>query len=68
MIIIYMVAAFIGAISTALLLGQHSLILGVLTPPFGGTFVAGATAVLVYAMRGSSSSEPEVIPPGVVWC
>jgi branched-subunit amino acid transport protein len=68
MTIIYMVAAIIGAIITASLLGQHSLIWGALAAPFGGTFVAGATAVLVHAMRGLSSSEPEIIPPGVIWC
>ncbi len=68
MTIIYMVAAIIGAIITASLLGQHSLILGAVAAPFGGTFVAGATAVLVYAMQGLSSFEPEVVPPGIVWC
>jgi hypothetical protein len=68
MVIIYMVAAIAGAIITASLLGQHSLTLGTLAAPFGGSLVAGATAVLVYAMHGLSSSEPEVVPPGVVWC
>ncbi len=68
MTIIYMVAAIIGAIITASLLGQHSPTLGVLTAPFGGSLVAGAIAVLICAMHGCSSSEPEVVPSGVVWC
>ncbi len=68
MVIIYMVAAIIGAIITASLLGHHSLTFGVLVAPFGGSLAAGATAVLVYAMHGVSSSEPEVAPPGIVWC
>ncbi len=68
MVIIYMVTAIIGALITASLLGQHSLTLGALAAPFGGSLVAGATAVLICAMHGCSSSEPEVVPPGVVWC
>ncbi len=68
MVIIYMVAAIIGATITASLLGQHSLILGVLAAPFGGSLVAGATAMLVFAMHGVSSSKPETVPPGIVWC
>ena len=68
MVIIYMTAAIIGAIVTASLLGHYSLILGALAAPFGGSLAACATAVLVYAMHGLSSSEPEVVPPGVVWC
>jgi hypothetical protein len=68
MVIIYMAAAMSGAIITASLLGQHSLILGALAAPFGGSLFAGATAVLVYAMHGWSPSEPEIVPPGIVWC
>ena len=68
MVIIYMVASIIGAIITATLLGHHSLTLGVLAAPFGGSLVAAATAVLVYAMHGLVHSKPETVPPGIVWC
>jgi hypothetical protein len=68
MVIIYMVAAIIGTISTATLFGQHSVTLGVLAAPFGGSLVAGAAASLVYARHSLLSSERETVPPGVVWC
>lgn len=68
MVIIYMVAAIVGAITIATLLGHHSLTLGVIAAPFGGSLVAGAVAVLAYTMHSLPHSELEVVPPGVVWC
>ena len=68
MVIIYAIGSIIGAIATAILLGQHSLILAALMAPFGGSLTAGVVAAFVFALRSLPSSEPKRIPPGVVWC
>ncbi len=68
MIITYMAAAIVGSVITVTLVGLYSLTLGVLVAPFGASLVAGTAALLVFAMRSLPASEPEAIPPGVVWC
>ena len=64
MIIVYTTASIIGGAATVALGGQHSLLLGVLAAPLGGSLVALATAL--FALRRSSRTQ--TAPPDVIWC
>ena len=66
MIIVYMAASIIGGAATATLVGQHSLLLGLLAAPLGGSLAALVAAPL--ALQGSLSRKSHAIPPEVVWC
>ncbi len=65
MAIIYMVASIIGGGATAALVGQHSLLLGLLAAPLGGSLSALAATPL--ALR--RSPKRQALPSDdVVWC
>jgi hypothetical protein len=65
MLIVYLVASIIGGGATAALVGQHSLLLGLLAAPLGGSLSALAAAP--FAMH--RSSEWQALPSDdVVWC
>ena len=63
MIFIYMAASMIGGAATAALVGQHSVLLGLIAAPLGGSLSALAAAPLAAA-----GSRNEAVPPEVVWC
>jgi hypothetical protein len=67
MIIFYSAVSLLGAVVTALLLGQHSLMLGLMAAPFGGSLSAAAAALILFR-RSSPHLSRRTVPPGVVWC
>jgi hypothetical protein len=66
MVIVYMAASIIGGAATFSLVGQHSLLLGLLAAPLGGSLSALAATSL--AARSPSPRERAAVPPEVVWC
>jgi hypothetical protein len=68
MVIVYSTVSLLGGLITAMIVGQHSLPLGILAAPFGGSLSAVAAAALVFGKGGSPAREREVVPAGVVWC
>jgi len=64
MIIIYMAASIIGGTATAALVGQHSLLLGLLAAPLGGSL--SALAAIPLALGGLPKRQS--VPSDVVWC
>ena len=68
MVIVYSTVSLLGGLITAMTVGQHSLPLGILTAPFGGSLSAVAAAALVFGKASSLAREQEAVPPGVVWC
>ena len=61
MVIALIVAGLGGAVLTAALVGQHSLLLGLLLAPFGGSLSALLLALLVLLRSRRGPREPE--PP-----
>jgi hypothetical protein len=68
MLLLYSAADLLGALVTALLLGQHSVLLGLMAAPFGGSLSIAAAAALILLRGGSPHLERKTVPPGVVWC
>ena len=64
MFVIYLAASVIGGAATAVLMGQHGLLIGLLMAPLGGSLFALAATLI--ALR--RSRKPRPIPPDVVWC
>jgi hypothetical protein len=50
MVIVYLVAAFVGGIVSCVLLWPYSVALALLSVPFGGSLLVLLTAVLVYSL------------------
>jgi hypothetical protein len=65
MVVAYMVASIIGGGATAALVGQHSLLLGLLAAPLGGSVSVLAASVL--ALR-SSPKRQIPLSDDLVWC
>ncbi len=65
MVIIYLASSLIGGAASAALIGQHSLLLGLLAAPLGGSLTAGAAAL--WAARELPLKKAD-IPQGVLWC
>ncbi len=65
MVIAYMVASIVGGGATAALVGQHSLLLGLLAAPLGGSLAASAAAALA---PHRSPERHAVLSDDVIWC
>jgi hypothetical protein len=65
MLVMYLVASILGGGATAALVGQHSLLLGLLAAPLGGSLSALAAAPL--ALR-RFPKRPSLPSDDVVWC
>jgi hypothetical protein len=68
MVVFYSAASLFGALVTALLIGQHNLMLGLMAAPFGGSLSAAAAAALILFRRSSPPLKRKTVPPAVVWC